>query len=169
MTELLLLVFVLTVLSSAFLAFLASDAKLTEPVRENTFNALNAPAEEQHKQDIATYEQELEAHKKKMDSYKRRVENAMLRNEAIPSDAPKPPVAPDEPDEPFLVALLKCRWCTGLWTSFVVTIVTRLCLTVDLPPVWQAIPLHPLDWLIVPAWALAVAYAVGFLASREGD
>jgi hypothetical protein len=51
--------------------------------------------------------------------------------------------------------LITCDWCAGLWTGAVVTSAAWH---------WQHSP-----WLQVPVAALAVAQAVGMIASRESD
>jgi Flp pilus assembly protein TadB len=149
-TALLLLVtFLLTVGSAAFLTYLVTDAKLTEDLRERVMTKLRGPAQEQ-------FEQQL-------DDYRERVQEALTRDHAIPTDAPQPPA------DPLRVELFKCRWCAGLWVSFVVVLFARLALSASYPPLWYELPLRPLDLLVIPAWTFANAYFVGFLASREGD
>lgn len=146
---LLIVIFVLVVGASAYLAFLTTSATITEDLRERALEAIRAPGQR-------AYETEL-------DAYQARVQRAIERFEVVPVDAPPPPA------DPKLAVLLQCRKCVAFWTSLLVVIVTRLALTATYPPLWGAIPLHPLDLLFVPGAVLACAYAVAWLASNEGE
>lgn len=137
-----------SVLSSAYLTYLITDATITQPARETLLEYLRRPTQNHYKHQLAEYQD--------------RVRTALDNDATIPTDAPAPP------PEPPLATLLTCRWCAGMWTSGTVTLTARLTLTAEYLPFWPAAPLSPLDVLIVPAWALANAYAIGYLSSREG-
>lgn len=146
---LLLVTFLLSVGVSAYLTYLVVDANITQPMRDDLIDAVRGPSAKQYQDD--------------MERYRASVQAAMDAGDAIPVDAPQPP------EDPALVELLRCRWCAALWVSAVVAVVARMALVVPYYPIWWGLPWHPLDFLIVPAWALACAYAVGWFASKEGD
>ena len=136
-------------LASAYLTYLTTDALITQNLRDTAITHLRAPTQ-------TDYE-------KALDDYRDRIHEALTTDDPVPTDAPQPP------QDPTSVSLLTCRWCAALWISLPVVTLTRLAMTATYPPLWGGLPLHPLDVLVIPAWALANAYAIGFLASREGN
>lgn len=134
--------------SAAYLTYLVVDGALFDEARQALIDELRGPTHAAYQHDMA--------------AYRARLENAMATGSDVPLDAPAPP------DEPKLVQLIQCRWCAGLWVSLVVVVIARLVLAATYPPLWYGLPLAPLDLVITPAWVLANAYAVGWLASNEG-
>lgn len=148
--QLLLVTFVILVGTTARLTRLVTTDTITEGLRDHLDEAIRDAHPTQR------------AYRDQFEEYRHNVQTALDNGEPVPVEAPA------QPDDPTVLYLLHCRWCASVWVALVVTIGARAILSTSLSPLWTALPWGGQDILLIPAVSLAVSYAAGYLADREG-